>query len=204
MHDRAFPLFDASGELTLITGIAEDITARKAAEERLLFLAHYDNLTGLPNRPLFYDRLQHAAGALPSQQPRGSGGVRRPRPLQSRERHARSRSRRPPPAAGGAAAQADAARGRHVCRLGGDEFAVILSDLAQRRRCRAGRTEADARCSSSRSSSKDARSSSPPAPASRCFPATAKTPTRCSRMPTPRCIAPRKWAAPAISSTAPR
>ena len=50
----------STGELTLITGIAEDITARKAAEERLVFLAHYDNLTGLPNRPLFYDRLQQA------------------------------------------------------------------------------------------------------------------------------------------------
>src|SRR5262249_49115888 len=48
VHDRAFPLMNKAGELTMITGIAEDVTARKLAEERLLFLAHYDNLTGLP------------------------------------------------------------------------------------------------------------------------------------------------------------
>jgi diguanylate cyclase (GGDEF)-like protein len=34
-----------------------DITARKQQEERLKYLAHYDVLTGLPNRFLFYDRL---------------------------------------------------------------------------------------------------------------------------------------------------
>lgn len=37
-----------------------DITERKAAEERLQHMAQYDQLTGLPNRTLFYDRLGHA------------------------------------------------------------------------------------------------------------------------------------------------
>ncbi len=36
---------------------AHDITERKADEERILFQANYDELTGLPNRSLFLDRL---------------------------------------------------------------------------------------------------------------------------------------------------
>jgi PAS domain S-box-containing protein len=40
--------------------ILRDITERKGAEERLTHLANYDNLTGLPNRSLFRDRLSHA------------------------------------------------------------------------------------------------------------------------------------------------
>ena len=34
-----------------------DLTGRKQAEEKMLYLAHYDALTGLPNRILFHDRL---------------------------------------------------------------------------------------------------------------------------------------------------
>lgn len=40
--------------------IARDITEQKQAQERLRYLAHYDELTGLPNRVLFNDRLQDA------------------------------------------------------------------------------------------------------------------------------------------------
>jgi diguanylate cyclase (GGDEF)-like protein len=35
-----------------------DITERKAAEKRLLQVAHYDRLTGLPNRVLFFETLE--------------------------------------------------------------------------------------------------------------------------------------------------
>ncbi len=38
-------------------GMAFDVTERKKAEARLAHLAHYDTLTGLPNRALLYDRL---------------------------------------------------------------------------------------------------------------------------------------------------
>ena len=60
VRDRAFPVRDPDGEVRRITGIAEDITDRRESEERLLYLAHYDNLTSLPNRVLFYDRLKQA------------------------------------------------------------------------------------------------------------------------------------------------
>jgi diguanylate cyclase (GGDEF)-like protein/PAS domain S-box-containing protein len=40
--------------------IFRDITERKLAKARLETLAHYDSLTSLPNRVLFFDRLQHA------------------------------------------------------------------------------------------------------------------------------------------------
>lgn len=41
-------------------GIMEDITHRKAWRERLEYLQQHDPLTGLPNRILLQDRLQHA------------------------------------------------------------------------------------------------------------------------------------------------
>jgi len=40
--------------------VFSDISERKAAEERIRHLAHYDALTNLPNRMLFYDRLEQA------------------------------------------------------------------------------------------------------------------------------------------------
>ena len=52
-------LMNYEGE-TAILGTVTDITERKRAEERLTYIATHDSLTGLPNRSLFYDRLQHA------------------------------------------------------------------------------------------------------------------------------------------------
>jgi diguanylate cyclase (GGDEF)-like protein/PAS domain S-box-containing protein len=48
----------ASGD-TLIC-VARDISERRAAAGRLLHMAHYDSLTGLPNRTLFYRTLAEA------------------------------------------------------------------------------------------------------------------------------------------------
>jgi diguanylate cyclase (GGDEF)-like protein len=42
-----------------MAGSQTDITSRKAAEEQLVYDAFHDALTGLPNRALFMDRLQH-------------------------------------------------------------------------------------------------------------------------------------------------
>jgi len=48
---------DANGRVRRMTGTIANITARKAAEERVEFLATRDALTGLPNRMLLNDRL---------------------------------------------------------------------------------------------------------------------------------------------------
>jgi diguanylate cyclase (GGDEF)-like protein/PAS domain S-box-containing protein len=46
-----------SGMDWIIVGVLSDITERKNAERRLIQMAHYDALTGLPNRTLFYKNL---------------------------------------------------------------------------------------------------------------------------------------------------
>lgn len=51
---------DPCGAITHFIWLREDITARKQAEERIRFLAYYDNLTQLPNRALLQERLQEA------------------------------------------------------------------------------------------------------------------------------------------------
>lgn len=54
------PVFDAHGTFCGYRGVGTDITDRMRTQERLAFLANYDELTGLPNRLLFRDRLRHA------------------------------------------------------------------------------------------------------------------------------------------------
>jgi diguanylate cyclase (GGDEF)-like protein/PAS domain S-box-containing protein len=54
---KARPILGADGEIQRIVGTLTDITDTKTAEERLLQDAVHDNLTGLPNRELFSDRL---------------------------------------------------------------------------------------------------------------------------------------------------
>jgi diguanylate cyclase (GGDEF)-like protein/PAS domain S-box-containing protein len=46
-----------SGQSWILVAVARDITERKEAELRLLKLAHFDTLTGLPNRTQFYESL---------------------------------------------------------------------------------------------------------------------------------------------------
>ncbi len=43
-----------------VVAIKRDVTERRRLQERLERLAHYDSLTGLPNRALFFDRLNGA------------------------------------------------------------------------------------------------------------------------------------------------
>lgn len=55
-----FPVCDASGHLNAVGSASTDITDRKANEQEIRELAYFDNLTTLPNRRLFGDRLNQA------------------------------------------------------------------------------------------------------------------------------------------------
>ncbi|ROH92980.1 sensor domain-containing diguanylate cyclase [Stagnimonas aquatica] len=52
--------FSREEEPPVFMAIALDITEREAAEKQMRQLAHFDSLTGLPNRTLLVDRLQQA------------------------------------------------------------------------------------------------------------------------------------------------
>ena len=57
---RGLALFDSEGKPYRMAGSQADITTRKKIEEQLTHRALHDELTGLPNRALFIDRLSFA------------------------------------------------------------------------------------------------------------------------------------------------
>ncbi|MBW8306544.1 MAG: EAL domain-containing protein [Thiobacillus sp.] len=56
-------VLDAQGAVTHYIGISSDITQHKTAQARIQRLAHFDPLTGLPNRVLLSDRISHELSA---------------------------------------------------------------------------------------------------------------------------------------------
>jgi diguanylate cyclase (GGDEF)-like protein/PAS domain S-box-containing protein len=120
------------GQAYRMAGSQTDITARKNAEEQLLYDAFHDALTGLPNRALFMDRLQHVISA--SQRRAGSLyavlflDMDRFKIINDSLGHS-------------VGDQLLIAVGRKlvdcirpgdtVARLGGDEFAVLLEDVSE-------------------------------------------------------------------------
>ena len=127
IHARA--LHDEAGTFIGMSGTLTDITTRRALEERLLVQAFHDDLTGLANRALFKDRLEHAL----TRRVQGNRlvgllylDVDRFKTVNDSLGHT----------AGDALLQAIATRLRSVlrpedtiARLGGDEFAILVEDV---------------------------------------------------------------------------
>jgi len=57
---NATPSFDKDGEIQWLDGVLEDITEKKKLEDQLIHRVFHDELTELPNRALFMDRLERA------------------------------------------------------------------------------------------------------------------------------------------------
>ncbi|MDY6848859.1 MAG: EAL domain-containing protein [Thermodesulfobacteriota bacterium] len=57
-HAMISPVRNERGHVTHYLKVAEDITARKNADEKIHTLTYFDVLTGLPNQALFYDRVR--------------------------------------------------------------------------------------------------------------------------------------------------
>ena len=125
------PLHHARGDIVGTMGIAVDVSERKAAEERLAFLAHHDALTGVPNRLLLMDRLvQSIAHAKRRNRYTALLFVDIDYFKKVNDTHGH--------ATGDELLKAVAERlsaavrpGDTVARLGGDEFIVALDDVAE-------------------------------------------------------------------------
>lgn len=110
--------------------IFRDITERKLAKARLETLAHYDSLTSLPNRVLFFDRLRHAVSEAKRH--------KHPMALMFLDLDCfKQINDRLGHAAGDAVLVESGHRLREcvracdmVARMGGDEFTIILSKMA--------------------------------------------------------------------------
>ncbi len=122
---------DGAQAVVGVIGVATDITERKRAEDRLLQLANYDNLTSLPNRTLFRDRLTHALARARRQKAQVAVlflDLDRFKLINdSLGHHAGDELLK----AVANRLLSNARKGDTVARLGGDEFTVILEELAQ-------------------------------------------------------------------------
>lgn len=118
-----------NGRYVGLYGVARDISERKRAEEIISFQAYHDQLTRLPNRMLFKDRLELA---IAQAQRRGGSlavmfiDVDRFKLVNDTYGHAEGDA-----LLRGIASRLTASlrRGDTLARLGGDEFTILLPDI---------------------------------------------------------------------------
>jgi len=134
-------LHDAAGRPALLAFTAVDISERKQAEARIRQLAFYDALTGLPNRLLLVDHLQHA---LAGSARRGTSGALLFIDLD----HFKTINDTLGHDVGDQLLKEVATRirlqlrvGDTVARLGGDEFVVLIEELSEVPEIAASQTE---------------------------------------------------------------
>lgn len=123
------PLHDAAGSLVGYRGVASNISAEKAAEKRIAYLARHDSLTGLLNRSSFGEELERffmahramsEAVCLLYLDLDGFKGVNDRRGHVLGDCLLADVSRRISDVTGGAGV---------VARIGGDEFAVLMQGV---------------------------------------------------------------------------
>ena len=126
---------DGAGRLTHYVGLFSDMTELRQNQDQLARLAHYDALTGLPNRVLLGDRLQQAIAQSRRRFQKLAVcylDLDNFKPINDRWGHA-----------AGDRLLVEAARRLSECvrqcdtvsRLGGDEFVILFSELDHIREC---------------------------------------------------------------------
>ncbi len=129
IHAHWTQVSDAAGRPRAMLGIFTDITQSRRDQERIHYLAFYDQLTRLPNRTLLTDRLHHALATSRRHRQRGALiflDLDNFKSLNDTQGHA----------IGDQLLQQVAHRLQHsvrsmdtVARLGGDEFVILLEEL---------------------------------------------------------------------------
>ena len=122
-------MLDEGGRTCAIFGVAQDVSERRHAEAERSYRAHFDPLTGLPNRVLFRDRVATAAAAAQQRQQRFAvlnidvDVLKRTQAsvaADASERILRAVARR---------LESVMREPDSLCRLEGDTFAMLLTDI---------------------------------------------------------------------------
>ncbi|MEW8525871.1 MAG: diguanylate cyclase, partial [Candidatus Thiodiazotropha endolucinida] len=128
---RAFLVHDAQGNANRIVGTHVDISEKKRQEARILKQAHFDGLTGLPNRFLAMDRLSQLLKEASRDVNKVAilfldlDGFKRVNDTLGHETGDRLLVQ------AAERLQSVVREGDSVCRLGGDEFVVLLRNLGE-------------------------------------------------------------------------
>ena len=175
-------LSSAGASATCASACASTNDELGAALGTIQRMASHDSLTGLPNRVLFSETLEHALAPGRAPRPFAGAPLHGPGPLQEHQRHAR------PPASATACCSWPARRiagavrdSDIVARLGGDEYVVLIENYRGNDGPGRGRAQGHRRASRARSRSTATRWASRPASAS--------APTRPTRATRSSCVA---------------
>lgn len=126
---------DSAGALIGFAGTLNDITSQKEHEAQLEYIAHYDALTGLPNRVLLHDRLQRSMAHSRRRGTRlavayidldGFKAVNDQHGHQAGDQLLTTVAAR---------MKAVLREGDSISRLGGDEFVAVLIDIGDAESC---------------------------------------------------------------------